>query len=629
MWKRDALATMAGDLMRTDAELLDLYARTRDESAFAELVARHGGMVWRVGMRILGETHAAEDAAQATFLTLARKAHALDRGAGLVGWLHGVARREALRAQRTRRRRARREEEAGMLKANEAAVKPPDEGARAAALQALDAGLAALPAGQRQAVLLRYLEGRSEAEAARFAGCAQGTLSSQASKGLARLRERLARGGAALGAVALASVLEGEAALAMPGSLATSLVTTSKTAAARGARLAASAKGGIAMKLIAGVVLAGAVAGAAAVSMKSGRDDRGGALPAEAAPGKLAEHPHDGRYTWEPIVGARSPRKNHYFSRGCHGGILNGPGIQSDNCATDDLTADTLGNAYWTEAGGFELVRMWKAENDRVYTVAGSARGRLDGPLTRARFSAGWKGGGYWPGQITASPDGTHIFVRDGQSLRHIDLEESVVRTVGPYWSVRDKTGDVYLLDLRKGGVVPPGKGYKTLKTAALQGKFTMHAPYYALDAEKMKLYYEPRGAVSVWDLNTGQNTRLTYHSTGYKDPAKGKTVFGDQSGPFMKRMFQCPIGLSLSPGGRYLYMGGGDSSSFWRLDLEKKYIHIFGRREDGSYGFVEGKENQKHTNHSDWPGAACPTAGGVFLWSGGGSGIYRVSPVK
>src|SRR5438045_1389276 len=86
---------------RTDGQLLDDYLRRRDEAALAALVRRHGPMVWGVCRRILRNYHDAEDAFQATFLVLVRKAaRVLPRGM-VANWLYGVARQTALKARAT------------------------------------------------------------------------------------------------------------------------------------------------------------------------------------------------------------------------------------------------------------------------------------------------------------------------------------------------------------------------------------------------------------------------------------------------------------------------------------------------------------------------------------------------
>src|SRR5262245_4741167 len=78
-----------------DAALLDRFVRRRDETAFAALVERHGPMVLRLCRRVLADAHAAEDAFQAVFVILARRAAAIRPPEAVAGWLHGVAYREA------------------------------------------------------------------------------------------------------------------------------------------------------------------------------------------------------------------------------------------------------------------------------------------------------------------------------------------------------------------------------------------------------------------------------------------------------------------------------------------------------------------------------------------------------
>jgi RNA polymerase sigma factor (sigma-70 family) len=231
-------------IMHSDIGLIRAYARTGSEEAFAEIVRRHGGTVYRTCLRILGEVHAAEDAAQATFLVLARKARSLRRNTDLAAWLHVVGRRAAQMSARSAARRAHREEEATMRRVEGAPREAPEE--RAAITACLDRELARLPCHERQAVVLRYLEDRSVSEAAEVAGCPQGTLTSRAARGLERLRFRLVSQGIAPGTAALASVLAAEAAAPLPETLLPSLLAASSSAV-NGAAAAAGGRSAVAL----------------------------------------------------------------------------------------------------------------------------------------------------------------------------------------------------------------------------------------------------------------------------------------------------------------------------------------------------------------------------------------------
>ena len=109
--------TIRSKALLSDGELLAAYVTARDEAAFEALARRHAAMVWGVCRRTLGNDHDAEDAFQATFLILCRKASSI-RPPGMVGnWLYGVARRAALKAKSLIRRRQIKEQAAAQLPA--------------------------------------------------------------------------------------------------------------------------------------------------------------------------------------------------------------------------------------------------------------------------------------------------------------------------------------------------------------------------------------------------------------------------------------------------------------------------------------------------------------------------------
>jgi RNA polymerase sigma-70 factor (ECF subfamily) len=202
------LATPQGAGHDPDAQLLGQFAASRDECAFAALLKRHGSMVLAVCRRVLNDEHDAEDAFQATFLVLARKAGAVRRHASVASWLYGVAHRTALKARAQAARRRRAEREAVRVRAAE-----PDA-ARGALWRdlrpVLDEEVARLPEKNRVAFVLCYLEGRTTAEAAQALACPRGTVLSRLAWARARLRAQLARRGLALSAGLLAGLLSPE-----------------------------------------------------------------------------------------------------------------------------------------------------------------------------------------------------------------------------------------------------------------------------------------------------------------------------------------------------------------------------------------------------------------------------------
>jgi RNA polymerase sigma factor (sigma-70 family) len=184
---------------RTDEQLLALYRVRRDEAAFAALVARHGPLVLGVCGRLLRHREDAEDAFQATFLVLARKAADVRPGAPLGNWLYGVASRLARHARRARGRRQARERQCPSRPIPDPGLSP------AEALDALDEELARLPESLRIPLLLCYLGGRTQRQAAAQLGWSVATLRRRLEQGRQRLRLRLAGRGVAPAALLAAT----------------------------------------------------------------------------------------------------------------------------------------------------------------------------------------------------------------------------------------------------------------------------------------------------------------------------------------------------------------------------------------------------------------------------------------
>jgi RNA polymerase sigma factor (sigma-70 family) len=223
----------------TDAQLLGRFVEHRDEAAFEGLMRRHGPMVFGVCRRMLPQKQDAEDAFQATFLVLVRKAASV-RPREMVGnWLYGVAHQTAIRARADGAKRRGRERQIAKIP-EPAATNPSTE------LQSiLDGELSRLPDRYRAAVVLCDLEGKTRQEAARQLGWPEGSVASRLSRGRAMLAKRLIKHLPALSAGALAADLSGAASASVPASVmgdtikAASLFAAGQTAAT-GASSAAS-----------------------------------------------------------------------------------------------------------------------------------------------------------------------------------------------------------------------------------------------------------------------------------------------------------------------------------------------------------------------------------------------------
>jgi RNA polymerase sigma factor (sigma-70 family) len=220
-------AVITDDIELSDPVLLREFVICRDEGAFAALVRRHGPMVLAACRRILGAHAEVDDAFQATFMVLARKAGSIAKPALLANWLYGVSCRTALEA-RTRMNRCRSTQQP--LDDLTSLATEPDED-RAEVLAMLDRELNRLPERLRIPVVMCELEGRSRREVAVLLGIPEGTLSSRLAAARKVLASRLTRRGIVVSAAGIGLALSQSEA---PASVSAALIDSTVAAAVTG-----------------------------------------------------------------------------------------------------------------------------------------------------------------------------------------------------------------------------------------------------------------------------------------------------------------------------------------------------------------------------------------------------------
>jgi RNA polymerase sigma factor (sigma-70 family) len=220
---------------RTDGQLLASFIDKKDEAAFEAIVRRHGPMVFGVCRRVVGNHHDAEDAFQATFLVLARKASCVRPRERVASWLYGVALRTAMKAKAMTAKRRGREKQVTEMPQSEAA----QQGQWRDLQPLLDQELNGLPENYRLPILLCDLSGKTIKEAAQQLGWPQGTLAGRLARGRKLLAKRLTRRGVTLSAGSVAALASRQAASAgVPTSLISSTVKAAPIIAAGQATVA-------------------------------------------------------------------------------------------------------------------------------------------------------------------------------------------------------------------------------------------------------------------------------------------------------------------------------------------------------------------------------------------------------
>ncbi len=500
-----------------DAELLGRFARARDEAAFAALVERHGPMVWRVCRRVLGDAHAAEDAYQATFLVLARRAGEVRQPEALAGWLYGVALRVAGKARRASARRHERQ-------APTDGVDPPAPGPDPAgalvvreALAALDEEVARLPREYRAPVLLCCLGGYSQEEAAGVLGCTPGSVKGRLERGRKLLHDRLARRGVALPAALTALAVSAAAAGAAPA------------AASATAKAALAGAGSFPLKMVVALLLllSALAAGAGLLAGRASQADPNQADPPRAERDDDAPAPRGGQPPdrGKPVVTATL--KGH-------------TGRAYPSAFSPDGKKLVTGSDH-------HEVKVWDVKEKKVLTT-------LDVPTRE-----GGKGGEFerWIGTVNwlaFSPDGltiaTHadaVRLWDARTGKHrftlagvgVDRKPALSpdgKTLAT-GSARDRS-PILLWDLQAGGL------RATLAGNKLESTSVAFSPDGAVLASGGR-----DGAVRLWDVRTGKPTAVL--------SGRGGDVFG----------------VAFSPDGKTIAAGSHRGVALWDVKSGKETV--------------------------------------------------------
>ena len=241
----------SGGFELTDADLVALYASQREPDAFEAIVRRHASLVLGVCRRVLGSGPDVDDAFQATFLVLARKAHAIRRSDSVGSWLHGVA---FNMAKQLRKKRAIVHRHETSLAATEPSMPMSTDPVHQASLRelgaVLDEELQRLPAVCRAAIVACHLEGASTAEAARLLGVPASTLKSRLLRGRELLRKQLERRGVGLSAVGLVVLLVEQSKAGVTSGLVRTTVEAAVSFAGSGAILASNQVVGLALNAL-------------------------------------------------------------------------------------------------------------------------------------------------------------------------------------------------------------------------------------------------------------------------------------------------------------------------------------------------------------------------------------------
>jgi RNA polymerase sigma factor (sigma-70 family) len=541
-----------------DSQLLERFLARGEEAAFAQLVRRHGAMVLGVCRRLLRQEQDAEDAFQATFLVLARRAAAIRKAGSLGSWLHGVARRVAARARADAARRSAHEacRPAGSPADNA------DEITWREVRAVLDEELARLPERYRAPLVQCYLEGQTQDEAARQLGWSPRTLRRRLGRGRDLLRARLEGRGVALSAgllaVALAERVGVREALAATAGRAAVLVAAGRPAA--GAVSAGAAR--LAEAVLKATLLARLTSLGALLLMVVAL--AGGALlawggPAAQPPVAVDEPPKsaDGKREGgvdaqgDPLPAGALARLGTVRFR--HGGPVEALSLSADGKRLATGADDGVIRVWDLDTG--QLVR--RIDGLIAFVMGNSVALSPDGKMV-ATPNRGPGGAG--PEQIVLFDVATGKELRrmeafPGEPCSRLAFSPDGKMLAAGAWD----EGTVRVWDAPTGQVIKTWKGHG--------GAGIVRAVVFSADGKRLVTAGDDRTA-HLWDPATGEEVR------SFRGPAQaGRTSHDDG--------FRC---AALSPDGKVLATGSADGAArLWdaatgkELHVLKKHLYGVG----------------------------------------------------
>jgi RNA polymerase sigma factor (sigma-70 family) len=544
---------------RTDAELLADHLAGRDEAALAALVRRHGPMVWGVCRRVLADPHDAEDAFQAAFLVLVRRAASAAAGGPLASWLYGVACRTAHKVRATVARRKVRERQ--VLRMPEPAVVEPDPWPELRPL--LDEELGRLPDRYRAVLVVCGLEGKTRREAAGLLGVPEGTVAGWLARARALLARRLAGRGLAVSCAGLAAGLCREASGGVPAAASAATIKAATLcaagpAAAAGvvsARVAALTEGVLRSMLLTRlkplglvVLLLAAAAGLAARSSATGPAKEGRPPVRRAAIAPAA-----------PAVPRAAQPPQERLVR-----------LESDQVEALAFDPDSR-----LLAGGCmdRKVRLWDLRDNKL-------KATLEGPKGIVR-------------RVAFSPDGKTLAAgADDGSVYLWDVATGKVTAELP-----DRPAFVNGLVF-----LPGGRLAATYNEDAADGTRRCRVKVWDLKKKTAETLYEqagsayslalsPDGTLLAATLNGSDQTKA-FHGLKVWDVGTGKEAWDHPAGDdFMTTVVFAPDGKSLAVGGGHaVQVGNGWATEgrLWVLDVKtRRPLWRVAEKENGTYSAV------------------------------------------